>query len=200
MTAAEFLSQLSAQLRFLPEEERENALAYYREYFEEAGPEHEAEAAERLGSPQSAAERIIKEVGTSGAAQYTVPADTYQPQPGAERSGSGGHIALGIVLIAVTFPLWITVLSVWVGLAAAVIGCLLGFAAAGIGAPIQGILNILAGAPWYGMYEIGGGLLCLGLALLLWKPAFLLIKWSVKLIGKGVSAFFGWMSGKGTKV
>ncbi len=218
MTAADFLQQLAADLSVLPAEERENALSYYREYFEEAGPEDEDAAAERLGSPQSVAERIIHEVGGASqtddeavhpeeetkpeaekteqtAAQYDVP-------PLAEKnSGTSGysHILLGIVLICVTFPIWISVLSVVLSIIVSLAAVILSFAAAGIGAPLQGTFSILSGEPWQGMYEIGGGLACLGLALLLWKPVYLLIRLIVLGCIRGAGYFFRWMSGKGAK-
>ena len=41
MTRAEFLAQLRAALSDFPDEEREDALNFYEEYFNEAGPAKE---------------------------------------------------------------------------------------------------------------------------------------------------------------
>ncbi|MBQ7013487.1 MAG: DUF1700 domain-containing protein [Oscillospiraceae bacterium] len=219
MTSAEFLKQLESNLSSLPEEERENAMSYYREYFEEAGPEDEDAAAERLGSPQSVAERIIHEVGDAPqtddetvhpeektepeakkteqtAAQYDVPPLAEKASSTAAASGSSGHLLLGIVLICVTFPIWITILSVVFSIIVSLAAVILSFAAAGLAAPVTGIFMILDGSLGLGLYQIGGGLMCLGLALLLWKPCYLLIRLIVQSCIKGAGLFFRWMSGK----
>ena len=41
MTRNEFIAELRGRLAVLPPEERENALQYYEEYFDDAGPENE---------------------------------------------------------------------------------------------------------------------------------------------------------------
>lgn len=48
MNKTEFLSALERELSALPPEERRDAMLYYKEYFEEAGPENEEAAAHRL--------------------------------------------------------------------------------------------------------------------------------------------------------
>ena len=58
MTAERFLSRLRQELADLPFEEREAALRYYTEYLAEAGPEHEEEAVEALGSPSDIAKQL----------------------------------------------------------------------------------------------------------------------------------------------
>lgn len=59
MTRAEFLAQLRAALSDFPEEEREDALNFYEEYFNEAGPANEGVVLAELGSPAKVA-RIIR--------------------------------------------------------------------------------------------------------------------------------------------
>jgi len=61
MTRAEFMSELKHKLRMLPYEELHNAVCYYEEYFDEAGPQQEAAIIEQLGSPSSVASKIIGE-------------------------------------------------------------------------------------------------------------------------------------------
>lgn len=62
MTKNEYMKELENALRRLPKEEREEALSYYREYFEDAGPEKEVEVLEELGDPKVAASQILKDV------------------------------------------------------------------------------------------------------------------------------------------
>ncbi len=61
MNRAEFMSRLRQALSGLPDEEIANALRYYEEYFDDAGPEREYEAAEELGDPQKAAGQILED-------------------------------------------------------------------------------------------------------------------------------------------
>lgn len=58
----EYLWQLSQQLYRIPAEEREAALEYYRNYFEEAGTENEEHVMAELGSPEELAKSIIADV------------------------------------------------------------------------------------------------------------------------------------------
>lgn len=67
MNREEFLTQLRAELRDFSEEEREEALKFYREYLDEAGPENEGVVIAELGSPEKVA-RIIR-ANMPGAAQ-----------------------------------------------------------------------------------------------------------------------------------
>ena len=59
-----YLKELSRHLsRRMPEREREDTLRWYEEYFQEAGPEREAEVIEELGSPEAVARRVAEEGG-----------------------------------------------------------------------------------------------------------------------------------------
>ena len=59
-----YLKELSRRLsRRIPEREREDTLRWYEEYFQEAGPEREAEVIEELGSPETVARRVAEEGG-----------------------------------------------------------------------------------------------------------------------------------------
>ena len=61
MNKAEFLAGLRDALAGkLPSGELEDVLSYYEEYFADAGEEHEAEAAEGLGSPASVAAQVLE--------------------------------------------------------------------------------------------------------------------------------------------
>lgn len=59
MNKTEFLSALERELGALPPEERRDAMQYYKEYFEEAGPENEETAAASLDSPQEIAAELL---------------------------------------------------------------------------------------------------------------------------------------------
>lgn len=62
MTKTEYLNQLEHYLRRLPQADYEEAMDYFREYFEEAGPEREEEIIRELGSPKEAAHDILSQL------------------------------------------------------------------------------------------------------------------------------------------
>ena len=55
MTRQEYMQQLAALLTAMPEAERRDALDYYEEYFDAAGPEKESHTLQERGSPQNVA-------------------------------------------------------------------------------------------------------------------------------------------------
>lgn len=66
MNKEEFLRQLEQILSGISEEERADAIAFYRSYFEDAGEEKEAAILAELESPQKVAESIMKNLGVDG--------------------------------------------------------------------------------------------------------------------------------------
>ena len=58
MSRIEFMSELRALLADLSEEERDEALQYYNDYFDDAGAENETSIIKELGSPQKLAATI----------------------------------------------------------------------------------------------------------------------------------------------
>ena len=59
MTRTEYIAKLTKYLRKLPQQDYEEALEYFMEYFEEAGPENEARVIAELGTPKEAAHEVI---------------------------------------------------------------------------------------------------------------------------------------------
>lgn len=63
MNKDQFLKRLSELLDRLSPEERRDAIRYYVEYFDEAGPENETRILLELGSPEEAAAAILADHG-----------------------------------------------------------------------------------------------------------------------------------------
>ncbi len=61
-----FLRQLEQLLYDIPKEERDEAMDYYRGYFEDAGEEHETTVLEELESPQIIADSIKEALSSTG--------------------------------------------------------------------------------------------------------------------------------------
>lgn len=98
MTRQEYMQQLAALLAAMPEAERRDALDYYEEYFDAAGPEKEAQTIQELGSPQDVAEKIWE--GT-GAQPGTLMPDNSMPEQGGRRRKSPVWIVLAILAILI---------------------------------------------------------------------------------------------------
>ena len=106
MTRQEYMQQLAALLAAMPEAERRDALDYYEEYFDAAGPEKEAQTIQELGSPRNVAEKIWEGTG----AQFGTPMpDNSMPEQGSRRRKKPVWIVLAILAIL------IVVLLVFIG-------------------------------------------------------------------------------------
>ena len=93
MNKQTYLAKLAQLLAPLPEQERQDALNYYEEYFDAAGPEAEDATAAELGDPADAARKILEGEGLmldsaqAAAGESRDAADTAQdaaPQPTGE--------------------------------------------------------------------------------------------------------------------
>lgn len=58
MSRAEFMEKLEYLLQDLSEDDREDGIAFYRDYLDEAGPEREEEVLQKFGSPERIASII----------------------------------------------------------------------------------------------------------------------------------------------
>lgn len=69
MDRNEFMAKLELLLADISSEEREEALQYYRDYFEDAGVENETEVIRELGSPEKVAATIKADLKSDGSAE-----------------------------------------------------------------------------------------------------------------------------------
>lgn len=151
MNKDEFLRQLEALLSGISQEERTEALAFYRSYFEDAGEANEAKILEELESPQKVADSIIKDLGVqpgeacSSGAQGAAAGAEWNPavQGAAQNASKGvsqgaaqnaaysapekdGMPGWAIVLLVITSPVWLVmilvILSALLGIVAALFG------------------------------------------------------------------------------
>ena len=107
MSKQEFLYRLETLLTDLPREEREDALDYYEQYFEAAGPEREAEVIRELGSPERVSEMIH-----SGGSQDSAGRRVYErPVPPPRKSRAPLWIALGVIGVGFVLLLAVGFLS-----------------------------------------------------------------------------------------
>lgn len=115
MNRADYMAALRRALSVLPEEERANALRYYEEYFDDAGPENEAKAIEELGEPAKVAAQILADYRELTAVPHAQPMKE-------KRRWRGISPLLLIVLVLLAIPIGLPLVF---GAGATVLGVLL---------------------------------------------------------------------------
>ena len=165
------MAALRRALSVLPEEERANALRYYEEYFDDAGPENEAKAIEELGEPAKVAAQILADYRELTAVPHAQPIKE-------KRRWRGISPLLPIVLVLLAIPIGLPLVF---GAGATVLGVLLAVVLTVL-AVIFAVLLILYGIP---LSLICGGAVIALLSCTLWAtPANALVT-----LGNGLAAF-----------
>lgn len=209
MNRIEYMKRLEAALADISPAEKEEALQYYNDYFDDAGVENEEEVMKALGSPEILAQSIKKE-------QTDVQEDKVETYQNVEADSekkqklSGGMIALIVVLGILASPLIIAILGAAFG---AVVGVLAGiFSAivalisiffAFVSVVIACILSAIAvGAisPFGALVFAGLGIMMIGLCIFLLMAIVWMfgcaLPWVVKQIIKLCKKIFGKKGGK----
>lgn len=207
MNRTEFILRLEQALRGMPEDERRRAIEYYENYFDEAGPENEAEVLRTLGAPEKVAADILKEFHDVGATGKT---DGTKEKGGASRikenfnSMDSGQKLLIIALAAVALVIIVPtcgvligglggILVVLIGVIAAIFlivpalsiaawGCAVGF---GIAAAVYMIAD-----PVLALLFIGIALICMAAGILLWRLTVYLFRITFPALLDGVAGLF----------
>ncbi|MBR3808099.1 MAG: DUF1700 domain-containing protein [Lachnospiraceae bacterium] len=128
MTRQEYMHRLALALADVPQSEKDEALQYYNDYFDDAGAENEQEVMRSLGAPEKLAESIRAEFfsGKSGQ-EHTTYQDSYAETTGdSEKSNklSSGMIALIVVLAILASPLLIAVAATLFGIIVSILAVL----------------------------------------------------------------------------
>ena len=254
MNRAEFMNRLTALLTDVSPTEREEAIQYYNDYFDDAGVENEESVIASLGTPEELARSIkaglndggntgeFTEAGFKGysesrqnevmqtgqndnassgsytdgqkspygqtsygqrAGQSPYGQTSYgQNAQGSTGNGtqkkqmSGGMIALIVIAVILSSPLWIGLLGglfgVVVGLLATLLSLFVAFMALGAALAGGGIALFIAGfatlfsAPFAGICLIGGGMVLFAIGLVFIWLMVLVIGTAVPALIRGV--------------
>ena len=196
MSRVEFMQQLEKLLFDLSESDRIDVISYYNDYFDEAGPENEANVIRELGSPEKVAATIKADLNTSGNEQAEYTEQGYSDgrkgvnpnTPATRKERKSLPPALIVILIVFAAPV---ILGVGGGLLGGVLGLaggLIGILAGGFGMLIGGVTSLIGGivklafSPIQGLFLIGKGSLCLAIGILFVVILVLCIfKWFPKL-------------------
>lgn len=190
----EFMKQLERLLQNLPSAEREAALQYYNDYFDDAGAENEKEVIEALGNPARVAENIKRDLnGTAegdrakGGSRALVEYGKDVPEGGGEggqgtaekKSGSTlptWAIVLLVVLLVLASPVLLAIgasaLAMIIGIVVTWAALIFAFGVTALALLVAfGVLAVvgiwcIAADPLIGAGVIGCGLICGGVGLL----------------------------------
>lgn len=169
MSKNEFLNQLSGLLSDISPEERDEALAYYREYIEDAGFENENAILEELGTPKEIAAEIKSGIlnknnpdihyssntvknspepyystqNNQNKYNHTYYTNNQNPQVTTPKRESNPTLIILAVLAAIFLsPVWIGLLSTLFGVAVSILATIAGLI---IGFGVAGLVCIIVG-------------------------------------------------------
>ena len=176
-----FLYELRKELRRLPAEEIENTIAFYDEYFSEAGSEHEQEILAELGSPKAVAAKVIGEFALSGGSD-------------SKKTNALWMVILAVCASPIALPLVIIVIAVVFALVVSLFAVGFSLAASGAAITLAGVVTLIAGfvalflSPATGLLYIGTALFALSAGILLVIGMVKLCQWGIfgiqRLLGK----------------
>lgn len=190
MNRAEYMRQLEVLLQGISPTEREEALQYYNDYFNDAGAENEQDVIAALGTPARVAENIKRDLSGSGYGENSEERKAAGRHDVVEYKGaqakeikeekkmSTGMIVLIVVLAVLASPILLGIGSGLVGILTGIVagwfGLIVGFGVASIllfvilvALIAAAVIAIMAGDIVVGVGLIGGGLLCGGIGILL---------------------------------
>lgn len=171
MNKDEFLRELSSRLYSLPKEERDSALKYYEELFEEAGPEGETGVLAGLGSPREAADSIISDF-------YGKKPEEAKKMDTQRRNSFWLMLLLAILALPLILPVAGTLFGVIVAIVFTALGITIAAGAVILALIVSGIAVCITGvvlmftSPAVGIFVLGVGLILGGLGLLFVIPFF----------------------------
>lgn len=166
MNRSEFFNKLEQELARVSKEEKDAALDYYNEYFDDAGEENEQKVIEELGSPAQIAARIKADIAVRRLGSDNKP------------SVKKGISAVWLVILAIlaapiALPLAVGAAALAFGLLLALVGILIALIASVAAFFIAGIVVVAAGIAAVAtsipvaIFTVGIGLAVLGITILI---------------------------------
>ena len=192
MTRKEYMEQLKKYLKRLPKEDYENAIEYFSEYFDEAGPENEQQVMKELGEPKEAAQELLMNL-----LQESV-GDTSSNASAKKKRSPGKIILLAFLVLCaspVSLALMISALAVLLAVVVVIASVIFSLGVASIATIAGGILIVGFGATLIlksvaaACMMVGGGFLMAGAGILLGVLTIYICKWCAMGIGRLVNRF-----------
>ena len=157
MNKTEFLKALTKQLKYLPKEDRDDAISYYTEYFEDSGIDENEDVESRFGNPKKLAAEIINS---------TTMKHIYENE--AKRSPKNTAKIIWIAVISIlslpiSLPIAICLLIVVLTLFIALLAVFIAFVFSGIATMAAGVGMFIIG---FFVTGIGQKLVCIGIGMI----------------------------------
>lgn len=197
MNKKSFLSELHQRLTILSYDEREAAMKYYAEYFDDAGVENEQAVLSELGSPESIAQGILKDTAS-------IPVFVSNESSGPKerkvvytqtKFSAGIKLLLLIVLLPILLPLLLGLSSASFGIIIVLLSVLFALCVSGAVVVAAGAVSIFVGLTTLILVPLKGLLLC-GTGLLLMGVGALLLVLNYFVITKLIIPIFRWIVNK----
>lgn len=198
MTKQEFLEKLNTLLSDIPKTERDSAIQYYEEYFEEAGIGEYDIIPEDMETPEAIAKDIRTGLENEGQSweRYFEKGEHITDN---KQQMDSSKIVLLIILAVFTSPLWASVLlsiaGVGIGMVCTVFGIEVAIVVLMASLLLSGIVVIIVGAiklfvaPIAGVTAMGVGLILFGIGLLL----LMLVIWNFSVVIPAMFRGISWI-------
>ncbi len=216
MNRIDFMKQLESLLQNISPAEREEALQYYNEYFNDAGVENEQAVIEALGNPAKVAENIKRDINGAGygdggyqrpqnraVVQYQQPASGgQQANPPQSKTESLPTWAIILIVIGCIMfsPAILGIAGGAVGTVAGIVlawfGLIIGFGATAVALFVVLLVLLVTGImclwvdPLVGLALLGGGLVCGGVGILFMMLTVAMAGIATPAIFKGLCRLF----------
>lgn len=177
MNKKKFLEVLQQKLRHLPKEDREDAIAYYEEYFAEMNLSEEEDVTEKIGRPEDIAREIL---GNCAEKQL----DEQKEKGGIKNSAKLiWIILLGICASPIAIPMAGALIILLLSCLLVVASIVLSIGCTGAALAVTGVFCIpcLIWAVGFAQKFVcfGMGLICIGLGILLLIATIKVAEWLV---------------------
>ena len=218
MNRNDFMKQLESLLQNIPSTEREEALQYYNDYFDDAGAENEKEVIEALGNPARVAENIKRDLSGNSESVRAKASDRALIEYGRNPGGNVQNpapvaveqnkktemptwaIVLLVLLLVFASPVILGVgtgaAGTLIGLITAWFGIIFGFGVAAVALFVVMIFLLVLGImclfvdPLVGLGFIGCGLVCGSIGILFMMLTVALGGIATPAICKGIAGLF----------
>ena len=225
MNRIDFMKQLESLLQNVSPMEREEALQYYNDYFDDAGPENEKEVIEALGNPARVAENIKRDLMGNGEVnpkasdralvEYGNDQSAGQNKQQEESKSGKAKLPTWVIVLLVVLSVLASpailgagtgVLGVLVGVVATWFGAIFGFGVAAVVLFIVMFALIVLGIvcvfidPLVGVGLMGSGLLCGGIGILFLMLTVAMGGIATPAICKGIAGLFQKKSAEGKEI
>lgn len=181
MNKSEYIKELERRLKYIPTEDREDAISYYTEYLDEIELSESEDISSKIGTPKEIAKEIIENATTKA---------INEQQENKSVKGSGKIVwlvILGIASIPVSLPLVCVALAVAITLMITIFAIVFSFVVAAVAIVFAGFCALAASVITPGfankLIGIGAGAAMIGVGVLALFGSIALYKLIVKLIG-----------------